>query len=389
MQRTFFRLLGVLFLGFVFSVSNCFVEGVNAAGEQLTQPAVNESVSHLCFKEVKSPRLNPDGYLKKVDNFVVIFDPSASMSEEYNGRNKFDFAKCLVRRMNSRIPLFKMQGALRTFGYPVYTSLLYGFSDYDPEDFDIALSTLKSANGVSPLEFAIRASSNDFDKLSGKIAMIIFTDGKNMDDDVVTETRKLVKKFGDRVCIYVVFIGNDPRGKELLQRVESVSKCGSFMLADEINSSEAMDQFVKSIFLCKDSDKDGVCDDMDECPDTPIGAKVDSRGCWDPGVVLFDFDKYYIKHKYYPILNEVLKVMKLNPDLKIRIEGHTDIIGTEGYNKKLSIRRAGSGKNYLVNKGIRPERISIIGYGFSRPRAPSDTAAHRALNRRIEFKIMR
>ena len=390
MQKKCLKFFVILVLSFVFFCSACLAREINDGSKK--EPGQISSVNQppdCCFEEVKSPRLSTEGYKKKVNNFVVIFDPSASMSEIFNGKTKFELAKCLLERMNNRIPDFKMLGALRTFGCPVYTSLLYGFAEYNPKDFDIALSTLKSADGVSPLDFALRETSKDFDKLTGKSAIIIFTDGKDMDEDVVTEARKLVRKFRDRVCIYGILIGSDEKGKELLERIVTASNCGFLIMADEVNSPQGMDDFVRSVFLCADADKDGVCDSVDECPDTPKGAKVDARGCWSVGVVLFDFDKYNIKSKCYPILNEVWEIMKQNPGLKIKIEGHTDIIGTERYNKKLSIRRANSGKAYLVRKGIKPQRIVTIGYGYSRPRAPSDTEEGRAMNRRIEFKPVR
>ena len=77
--------------------------------------------------------------------------------------------------------------------------------------------------------------------------------------------------------------------------------------------------------------------------------------------------------------------MKNTTDLKIRVEGHTDNIGSEKYNLNLSKKRAESIKAYLVGKGIDESRITSIGYGFSKPRAGNDTKEGRALNRRAEL----
>ena len=80
-----------------------------------------------------------------------------------------------------------------------------------------------------------------------------------------------------------------------------------------------------------------------------------------------------------------MKVLKNNPSLKIRIEGNTDNIGTAKYNMGLSNRRAKSVLEYLVKAGINKNRLSTVGYGFSRPIATNITPEGRALNRRVEL----
>ena len=133
-----------------------------------------------------------------------------------------------------------------------------------------------------------------------------------------------------------------------------------------------------------DSDGDGVLDYLDECPGTPKGARVDERGCWVSDT-LFDFNRYEIKPQFQPVLDEVVVVLKENPYLKIKIQGHADILGTKAYNQKLSEMRAKAVMEYLASEGIEPTRLSSVGYGFSRPKATNETEAGRALNRRVEF----
>lgn len=135
-----------------------------------------------------------------------------------------------------------------------------------------------------------------------------------------------------------------------------------------------------------DSDGDGVPDYKDKCPDTPQGAKVDKHGCWNIQVPLFEFDKYSIKPKYYSILDRVARVIKNNPGLKIEIQGHADIIGSKQYNQELSLQRAKSVRSYLVNQGVSADRLDVKGFGYSRPRASSQTEKGRAKNRRVEFR---
>jgi hypothetical protein len=134
-----------------------------------------------------------------------------------------------------------------------------------------------------------------------------------------------------------------------------------------------------------DTDGDGVSDYKDECPGTPKGAKVDERGCWVIMDTLFDYDKDEITPKHYYILNNVVSVLKRNPYMKIEIQGHTCNMGTAAYNQKLSDNRANSIMNYLIKKGIEGRRLSIAGYGFTRPKTTNETEEGRALNRRVEL----
>ena len=108
-----------------------------------------------------------------------------------------------------------------------------------------------------------------------------------------------------------------------------------------------------------------------------------------PELVLFDFNKYEVKNKVKGSLNTLAKALEENPDIRIKIDGYTDFIGSEGYNLDLSVKRAKSIKNYLVDKGVKTSNISIEGYGKQNPIANNATAAGRAKNRRVEFIISR
>jgi len=147
-----------------------------------------------------------------------------------------------------------------------------------------------------------------------------------------------------------------------------------------------------------DGDGDGVPDSRDKCPHTPKGVKVDANGCPEPekavvtsrgtydfGMIHFDFGKAVIRPGSYPLLNNVVEYMKKYPDVKLEVQGHTDSVGTAAYNKKLSAKRAASVKTYIVKKGVAPSRLTSKGYGMSSPIASNKTKAGRATNRRTEF----
>ena len=114
----------------------------------------------------------------------------------------------------------------------------------------------------------------------------------------------------------------------------------------------------------------------------PSGKRIVLRG------VHFDFNKSDIRPDSRPILDEAGEILKENPDVRISVEGHTDAIGSDEYNKQLSLRRAEAVFRYLVNHGIPPERMEVIGYGKRRPVASNDTDSGRAQNRRVELRVM-
>jgi OOP family OmpA-OmpF porin len=139
----------------------------------------------------------------------------------------------------------------------------------------------------------------------------------------------------------------------------------------------------------KDSDGDGVVDSKDECPDTPHGYKVDPKGC-PVSVTLrlhFAFDSSVIPVKDYPEVEKLAKVMKENPPAKAIIVGHTDAVGTDAYNQKLSERRAQSLSKKLTENGIEANRISASGKGEKEPVVSNATRDGRAKNRRIEVNL--
>lgn len=103
----------------------------------------------------------------------------------------------------------------------------------------------------------------------------------------------------------------------------------------------------------------------------------------------FEFDKATIRPISYSILDDVVELLNRNPQItKIRVEGHTDSVGSDAYNQNLSERRAQSVVNYLVSKGISRDRLIAVGYGESRPIADNNTTEGRAKNRRTEFTVL-
>lgn len=177
---------------------------------------------------------------------------------------------------------------------------------------------------------------------------------------------------------------------------------GSFGVADSDPGSPGA-RYVFEVHDTADRDKDGVPDEVDACPDEPgeMDSDPDKIGC--PRYIRrvrgsneieilkrieFEFDKSNILPVSYPILDEIVALLRASPSIKkLSIEGHTDAQGTPEYNQRLSDDRAKAVRVYLINKGIAEGRLTAQGFGLTKPRASNDTEEGRQKNRRVEFHI--
>jgi len=347
-------------------------------------------------------------YEQKVDAFMIILDKSGSMGELYKGKTKLSIARDIVSRMNQTIPDIKLNGGLRIFGRMgtfsnKVTEDLYGPAPYTRAGLEEGLNKLDWARGMSPLEVAIETAGEDFKRSQGQKALIVISDGKELKNKLVLKAAQDLKsRYGSNLCIYTILVGEDKDGNKLMTQLAQTGQCGFSVNASQIQSIGFMTGFVRKVFLKKvkkveevvivvekpspmDSDGDGVYDNVDQCPNTPMGARVNEMGCWIIEAAFFDFDKWNIKPEFFTGLDDVVAVLKAIPSLKIEIEGNTDSIGTPEYNMMLSEKRANSIKEYIINKGIAENRLLTVGYGLTRPIATNETAEGRSLNRRAEL----
>jgi OOP family OmpA-OmpF porin len=103
----------------------------------------------------------------------------------------------------------------------------------------------------------------------------------------------------------------------------------------------------------------------------------------------FDYDKAIVKPQYHKEIKKFADVMKANPDLQVAIEGHTDSIGSKGYNMKLSLKRAENVRDYMIKQfEVKASRLTSKGYGMSKPIAGNNTAEGRKKNRRVEAAVV-
>lgn len=103
--------------------------------------------------------------------------------------------------------------------------------------------------------------------------------------------------------------------------------------------------------------------------------------------IQFEFDSYTLLKSSHPELDQIVNILLENQAFNVRLSGHTDFVGSDDYNLLLSRNRARSVADYLIAKGIKPERISSFGFGKSRPLVNEQTEKARSLNRRVEIRF--
>jgi outer membrane protein OmpA-like peptidoglycan-associated protein len=155
-----------------------------------------------------------------------------------------------------------------------------------------------------------------------------------------------------------------------------------------------------------DADRDGVLDYLDRCPDEAetINGFEDDDGCEDEGpaqiiveegrisileTIRFEPESSAIDRGSYGILDQISLALRKHEEIdRVEVGGHTDSTGPHGYNVRLSHERARSVRNYLLERGIKPGRLSARGYGPDKPIADNETDDGRAKNRRVEFLVV-
>lgn len=379
------------------------------AGTLISGCATQSIKSFQAFQpEDLNPAVKSGKLVQKTNSFFVINDSSSSMSDtflassDYKG-TKLDVEKDLLNKFNKTIPNIPLSSGLLSFGFgPCQawgsTQLNQPMQKYSPAGFDAALGSLQCSSGGTPLANALTESIPNLNNAPGNIALLIFSDG--MDDaPSVPVIDDLKSRYGDKLCVYTVWVGNDEdaAGQANLEKMATTSGCGLATDAATISNPHGMADFVTNVFFkagtpppvtdCSklDDDKDGVNNCTDKCPNSLPGVEVSALGCWIVDVK-FDNDKDIVKPKYFPKLDKVIDRIKQYPNTAFEVQGHTSNTGSYKHNMDLSERRAQAVKRYLSKAGHLPN-ISAHGYGWNQPIDSNETEEGRANNRRVQLEV--
>ena len=376
-----------------------------------------------------NPQIKSGQLVQKTDNFIVLFDKSASMGTLHvSEATRLTHAKDATKNMIATIPEIRLNAGLRTF-WSEETALIYGMKSLVKEDYTKAINSIEHVTGRTPMAKAITAAGNDLRGAAGNSAIIIVSDFSDLPgvDDIRPEAvmeaiTKVNAEYGDKLCVYAIQIGYVPDGKELSEQIVQNVEGGYTVNADKLVTPAAMAAFVEKVIsgnclrykqLAAQPREKVVILATEPMVEEKVVAAVSETKAEEKGVaavsetkaeekiiilafedVHFDFDKSTLKPEAQTILKRNIQVLKDNPNAKVRIAGYTSASGTEAYNQKLSERRASAVQQYLINEGIiARDRLSTIGYGETNPAmyeaAPKELYSPAAkANMRVLFEII-
>ena len=282
------------------------------------------------------------------------------------------------------------------------------FEQFDRFRLDFEVQRTDWRGQATPITKLIDDLTEELRGVEEKTVLVIWTDGVPTrygkyigPDEALEATDRLLEAHTGELCIHSIQVGIDERGPLLLRPMAERSGCGSFHTMDELDSKAAFTALQESIYIgpappppppkqrrMTDLDRDGVDDRFDRCARTPIGAAVDDRGCWVIDDTVFDRDSHVILGERAAPVAAVYEVLVQNERLRVRIDGHTDDIGTVDYNMGLSQKRADSVRDWLIEQGIEASRLKTRAFGPTRPATTNETAEGRQKNRRVEISVL-
>lgn len=342
-----------------------------------------------------SPVTPGPGETVDVDQSITLVDTSGSISR----REVFPNQKATAQSLVSAMPEGRYEAGSIVFGG--INREAQPLAPFDRSSLARHAGDIKYLSEGTPIDQAIREAGTQLQGKKDHAAITLLSDGLPTDvggrevppEKALDAAREVAGSYDGDVCFHTVQIGNDPAGTKFMQDLAKVTSCGSYRTASSLSTAAGLQAFQREVYMAAapvavdgDDDGDGVPNSRDKCPGTPRLARVDARGCWVIANLHFATDS----SKVDPADRELIRtrgvaILEANPDLRVRIDGHTDSRGSEAHNQALSERRASAVRDYFVEQGIDPSRLETRGFGKLSPAVPNDSAANMALNRRVEF----
>jgi OOP family OmpA-OmpF porin len=352
----------------------------------------NVFAAEVIVKQIPVERVRVvEEVVKVADNFIVLFDASGSMQDQYGytGQKKIDLAKQIYEGRVARLPDLDWNAGL--YLYTPWKSF-YEMQPFNKEAFIEALDQLAAyqpsisyKNQPSPLGNAIKNLDPILAKVSGTTAVFIFSDGQYTLSQPkiwpVPAAKEIASKYD--VCFYIISSAQTPESEKLVNDLASVNTCSRVASFDAVLSRP--EYTIAALYMVRDR---AIFET--ELISKVVGVELDN--------ILFDYNKADIRSEYQDELDALAKFLEGNPESYVVIEGFTDSTGDPKYNLDLSRRRAESVKNFLMQteifsageaniNAIAEKRLVTLWYGKDLPVASNDTAEGRQLNRRVRLTV--
>ena len=317
-----------------------------------------------------------ENFIKLADNIIVLFDASNSMKRQYkkgSPESRYELARGILKDKVAALPDLGYNAGL--YLYTPYTEL-EPMAPLDKMGWADAVDSMPAdPKGPTFLAQSLRQIEPVLQNVSGKTVVFIFSDGQYSQIEGISEPEDYTRRYASKynVCFYIIGAPQDNRAQKRLNDMAKANACSRVIPFSRF--IENPEFTTGALYTVKATER------IETLTETRIvGLKVDS--------ILFDFDKASVRTRYVDEVDALGMFLQKNPSAYVLLEGYTDSTGPEEYNITLSLRRAESISNYLMdNHDISDDRIVVNYYGSANPAGDNDTAEGRAMNRRVEVAV--
>jgi OOP family OmpA-OmpF porin len=333
------------------------------------------AIEILTEEELTQEVVKKDYFVKTADNFIILFDTSSSMADAFtkgSQQTQYDVAVDLLKRANMRLPDLGYNGCLYQFSP---NKFVYPMGPYDKAKFAQAIDSLPAEpKGPTLLAKGLLEIEPVLDKLSGRTAVFIFTDG-TYSHSAGLRPEALLARMAEKhnVCFYIISDAKGYRPEKTVTDMAKANACSRVIPFDVFVQNP--NYYTGALYLIKSGTKIVTWTEK-----KLAGVRIDD--------VLFEFNKADIQPVFHSELDELGQFLQNNPSAYAVLAGFTCNIGSVDVNYEVSHLRVQSVANYLMdNFNIGRERLVMSWYGFTNPVASNDEPEGRALNRRVEIAI--
>jgi OOP family OmpA-OmpF porin len=315
-------------------------------------------------------------FVKLADNFIVLFDASNSMKRQYkkgSPESRYEIAKMILKDKAQKLPDLGYNAGL--YLYTPYTEL-EPMGPLDKAGWVAAVDNMPAEpKGRTFLAQSLKELEPTLQGLSGKTVVFIFTDGTYSAIEGIKEPEDYTAEYASKynACFYII---GKPQDNLARKRMEDLAKANACSRVIPFSAFVENPEYTTgALYTVKATER------IETVSETRIvGLNVDS--------ILFNFDQASVRTDYVDEVDALGAFLQKNPAAYVLLEGYTDSTGPEEYNMGLSLRRAESVANYLMdNYSVTSERIVVNYYGPANPAASNATSEGRAMNRRVEIAV--
>lgn len=311
------------------------------------------------------------------DQLIVLVDVTGSIGF----LSQYEYELDLVENFVDAMPDGYYESGIDSFaGVSSADWMLRPLAPFSRERMVDGAASIRPLGSTTPLSRAIQMQKDEVRGIGGRGGLLVFSDGEVLNpNEVLQACRDLRAAHGGEFCIYTVLIGDDRDGRELMKAMAREG-CGKFFEGADLTSAAAFDAMARDIFLGQKADEVTIVSEVT----VPVseGLPLNLRN------ILFDNDKSFIKPEYDNQLNEIAAIMARNPNMRLRLDGHTDHNASNAYNQKLSERRVNAVKAALMERGVDGTRLSTDHHGEEQPTVPNTSPENLHLNRRVEMNVI-